>query len=71
MDALQYWFKRWGGRLERKLFGAAIVFLALLVLSQLLMSNNMLRSHLNKLERYEGKPYVWQEETKEPVAGLD
>jgi len=62
VNFLQNWFKEWAPRVERYLFGAALIVVALIVLSQIIMTNARARFFLNRTESLEGRPYNWFEE---------
>lgn len=62
MNFLQNWFRRWAHRFDRWLFGLTLVLLLLLVLSQLLLTNEQLRYYMNRVDFNEGVPYHWPEE---------
>ncbi|HOJ84278.1 MAG TPA: hypothetical protein PLZ49_00585 [Bacillota bacterium] len=59
MNYLQSWFRRRAASLERVLFICAAVMLSLLLVSQLLMMNEKVRSFISKVDSLEGLPYRW------------
>jgi hypothetical protein len=59
VNYLQSWFRRRAASLERVLFTCAAVMLSLLLVSQLLMMNEKVRSFISKVDSLEGLPYRW------------
>ncbi|MGB4289330.1 MAG: hypothetical protein WBK24_00170 [Dethiobacteria bacterium] len=59
MNYLQSWFRRRAASLERVFFTCAAVMLSLLLVSQLLMMNEKVRSFISKVDSLEGLPYRW------------
>jgi hypothetical protein len=66
VNFLQSWFKRWARRLERHLFQTALIAVAVLIASQLIMINAGARYYLNRTEYLEGAPYRWAAEDGKP-----
>ncbi|HPU00321.1 MAG: hypothetical protein GX890_01390 [Firmicutes bacterium] len=57
MNYLQRWFCRRAARVERFLFACTALLLALLLLGQVLMLNEKVRSVISRVDSLEGYPY--------------